>query len=124
MWAQADGDKEPQKEEDKGLNPLKKMLASFDDADSGQGNSPMERAGKERVVQCVNAASLNNKQTQSNRITEYTQSDTATRSGAEILHWIVPSESRKPHLHGHIFFVFAPPTAISLLYTIFREHLA
>ena len=65
MWGQADGDKEPQKKEDKGLNPLKKMLASFDDADSGQGNSPMERAGKERVAQCVNAASLNNKQTQS-----------------------------------------------------------
>jgi hypothetical protein len=89
MWAQADGDKEPQKEEDEGLNPLKKMLASFDDADSGQGNSPMERAGGERVAQCVNAASLNNNPTY-----------TAT------------------------FFAFAPPTAISLLCTIFREHLA
>jgi|ERR1719329_1507160 len=39
----ADGDKEPQKEEEKGL--MKKMLASFDDENSGEGNSPLERAG-------------------------------------------------------------------------------
>ena len=41
---QADGDKEPQKEEEKGL--MKKMLASFDDEDSGQGDTPLERAGE------------------------------------------------------------------------------
>ena len=40
-------DKEPEKEEDKGI--LKKMLASFDDEDSGEGNTPLERAGERTI---------------------------------------------------------------------------
>jgi hypothetical protein len=53
---QADGDKEPQKEEEKGL--MKKMLASFDDENSGEGNSPLERAGEAAFVRTCCRAML------------------------------------------------------------------